>query len=116
MIVADSLVGSIHVRHTGRVIEEVTSGSVDLVERMPVTIDAIARWREAHRGIFGHNHAALCAALDTDESGEREEEQRETKRGAGLMPVGFSTAEYGRQNEECGRAPKTSGRQRGPPR
>jgi len=46
MIVADSLVGSIHVPHTGRVIEEVTSGSVDLVERMPVTIDAIARWRE----------------------------------------------------------------------
>lgn len=45
MIVADSLVGSISVRHTGNVIEEAASGSIQIVERMPVVVDAIARWK-----------------------------------------------------------------------
>lgn len=46
MTVADSLVESINVRHTGRVIEEVTRGSVEIVEHMPKVIDAVQRWRE----------------------------------------------------------------------
>lgn len=46
MIVADSMIESLNVRHTGNVIEEVTSGSVELIERMPAAIDAIARWKE----------------------------------------------------------------------
>lgn len=46
MIVADSLIGSLSIRHTGRVIEEVTHGSVEIVEHMPKVVDAVARWRE----------------------------------------------------------------------
>lgn len=46
MVVSDSMIGSVNVRHTGRVIEEVTTGSVQLVEHMPAAIDAVARWKE----------------------------------------------------------------------
>lgn len=46
MIVADSLIDSVHVRHSGNIIEEVTHGSMELVERMPAAIDAIARWQQ----------------------------------------------------------------------
>jgi hypothetical protein len=46
MIVADSMIESVNVRHTGRVIEEVTTGSVELVEKMPAAIDAVARWKQ----------------------------------------------------------------------
>ena len=46
MIVADSLVSSLNVRHSGNIIAEVATGSVELVEHMPAAIDAIARWKE----------------------------------------------------------------------
>ena len=46
MIVADSLVSSLNVRHSGNIISEVATGSVELVERMPAAIDAIERWKQ----------------------------------------------------------------------
>lgn len=46
MVVADSMVGSVNVRHTGSVIEDVTRASAEIVDHMPECIDAIARWRE----------------------------------------------------------------------
>jgi len=46
MIVADSLVDSLNVRHSGNIIEEVARGSVSIVEHMPAAIDAIERWRQ----------------------------------------------------------------------
>lgn len=57
MIVADSLVNALHIRHTGNVIAQVASGSLEIVESMPQVIDAVARWREiqlsvAEQGAF----------------------------------------------------------------
>jgi hypothetical protein len=46
MIVADSMIESLNVRHSGNVIAEVATGSLQLVERMPEAIDAIARWKQ----------------------------------------------------------------------
>lgn len=46
MVIADSLVGSINVRHTGNVIEEVATGSVEIVEHMPRVIDVMERWKQ----------------------------------------------------------------------
>ena len=46
MIVADSLVSSLNVRHSGNIISEVATGSVELVARMPAAIDAIERWKQ----------------------------------------------------------------------
>jgi hypothetical protein len=52
MVVADSLVASISVPHKGRnAIEAVATGSLELVKRMPETIDAIARWKAIHLDI-----------------------------------------------------------------
>ena len=46
LVIADSMVGSIHVRHTGNVIAEVAHGSIELVDKMPKCIDALERWRQ----------------------------------------------------------------------
>jgi hypothetical protein len=46
LIVADSMIGSIHVRHSGNIIAEVARGTVELVENMPKCIDAIERWKQ----------------------------------------------------------------------
>lgn len=46
LIVAESMIDSVRVKHTGNVIEEVSHGSISLVDKMPVCIDAIARWKE----------------------------------------------------------------------
>jgi hypothetical protein len=46
LVVGDSLIESANVRHTGNVIEQVTAGSMQIVENMPAVIDAVARWRE----------------------------------------------------------------------
>lgn len=61
MVVADSLVGAIRVPHTGNVIERVTTGSVEIVEHMPVVVDAVARWKQIQ---LSHNeqHAFAEAA------------------------------------------------------
>jgi len=45
LVVADSMMESIHVKHTGNVLEQVATGSMELVERMPEVIDAVARWK-----------------------------------------------------------------------
>lgn len=46
LTVADSVIESIHVRHTGNILNEVATGSVSIVEHMPVVIDAVRRWKE----------------------------------------------------------------------
>lgn len=46
LVVADSMVGSLNIRHTGKVIEEVAHGSITLVEHMPKCIDAIQCWKD----------------------------------------------------------------------
>lgn len=46
LVVAESMMESVHVRHSGRVIEEVTHGTVQLVDKMPKCIDAIQRWKD----------------------------------------------------------------------
>lgn len=46
LIVADTMIESLNVRHTGNVIAEVATGSMQLVDRMPAAIDAIARWKQ----------------------------------------------------------------------
>lgn len=45
LIVADSLLASQRIRHTGNVIDEVTHGAISIVREMPRTIDAVARWK-----------------------------------------------------------------------
>jgi len=45
LVVADSMMESIHVKHTGNVLEQVATGSMELVARMPEVIDAVARWK-----------------------------------------------------------------------
>jgi hypothetical protein len=45
MVVADSLLESIHVRHTGNVIEEVISGSERILKAAPQVMDAIQQWK-----------------------------------------------------------------------
>lgn len=45
-IIADSLIGSVNVRHTGNVIEQVATGTLQIVEHMPKAIDAVKRWRD----------------------------------------------------------------------
>jgi hypothetical protein len=45
LVVADSMIESIHVRHSGNIIAEVSRGTVELVENMPKCIDAIERWK-----------------------------------------------------------------------
>ncbi len=45
LTVADSLVESLNVRHTGRIIDEVATGSMQMVEHIPAVIDAVARWK-----------------------------------------------------------------------
>jgi len=46
LIVSDSMIGTVNIKHTGKVIEEVASGSVELVEHMPEAVDAVARWQQ----------------------------------------------------------------------
>lgn len=46
LIVADSRIASISVRHSGNIVEEVAAGSVQIVRDMPQTIDAIERWKQ----------------------------------------------------------------------
>lgn len=60
LIVADSLIGSVKVRHTGNVIEEAVRGSISIVEHMPEAIDAIARWKAIQ--LTGNDQLALAEA------------------------------------------------------
>jgi hypothetical protein len=46
LIVADSLVGSVRVIHTGSAAEEVVAGSLELMDRMPHVTNTINRWRQ----------------------------------------------------------------------
>jgi hypothetical protein len=45
MVVADSLLESINVRHTGNVIEEVIRGSQNILNQAPRVMDRIAEWK-----------------------------------------------------------------------
>lgn len=45
MVVADSLLESINVRHTGNVIEEVIAGSNRILENGPRVLDTVERWK-----------------------------------------------------------------------
>ena len=45
MVVADSLLEAIHIRHTGNVIREVIDGSSRILEQAPVVLDTINRWK-----------------------------------------------------------------------
>lgn len=45
MIIADSMIASLSIRHSGNVIEEAARGSIQLVEKMPEAIDTVSRWR-----------------------------------------------------------------------
>lgn len=60
LIIADSLVGSVSIRHTGRVIEEAARGSQEIVDHMPEAIDAIARWKAIQ--LTGNDQSALAEA------------------------------------------------------
>lgn len=65
LIVADSMIDSVHIRHSGNVIAEVSRGSVELVDKMPVCIDALQRWKEiqlnaGEQAIFGDGGLACC--------------------------------------------------------
>jgi hypothetical protein len=56
-IVADSMIGSINVRHSGDIIEAVTAASAQIVERMPLVLNAVNSWSEIEltkneQGIF----------------------------------------------------------------
>lgn len=44
MVVADSMLESINIRHTGNVVEEVVKGSTRIIEQAPKVIDAIRAW------------------------------------------------------------------------
>ena len=45
MMVADSMLEAISIRHTGNVIEEVIDGTSHLLEAAPVVVDAIQNWK-----------------------------------------------------------------------
>lgn len=45
MIVADSMIESVSLRHSGNVIQEAAERSLGLISRMPETMDTVARWR-----------------------------------------------------------------------
>lgn len=45
MVVADSLLGSINIRHVGDVVREVIAGSKQLVESTPAVMDTVAKWQ-----------------------------------------------------------------------
>ncbi len=60
LIVADSMIGSVNVRHTGNVIAEVATGSIELVDHMPVAIDAIERWKQIQ--LTANDQSALAEA------------------------------------------------------
>jgi hypothetical protein len=64
MIVADSMIGSVRVIHTGSAAEEVVAGSVELMNRMPRVTNAIGRWRKqnllpAHQEVFAEAAHAI---------------------------------------------------------
>lgn len=45
LIIAQSMIESINVRHAGNVIEEVVAGTQHLLERMPAVATAVERWK-----------------------------------------------------------------------
>jgi hypothetical protein len=44
MIVADSLLGSINIRHTGNIVKEVIEGSQNLIQSVPTVLDTVKKW------------------------------------------------------------------------
>ncbi|HZS43372.1 MAG TPA: DUF932 domain-containing protein [Candidatus Paceibacterota bacterium] len=46
MIVSDGMAESIHVRHMGNIVQDVLTGSFELIKRAPIVESAIAAWRQ----------------------------------------------------------------------
>lgn len=46
LVIADSMIGAIHVKHVGNIVEQVAKGSIEIVDQMPKVIDAVDRWRQ----------------------------------------------------------------------
>ena len=44
MVVADSLLGSINIRHTGNIVKEVIEGSQNLIQSVPTVLDVVKQW------------------------------------------------------------------------
>lgn len=45
-IVADSMIAETRIQHSGKVLDQVASGSIEIVKQMPKVIDAVQRWKE----------------------------------------------------------------------
>lgn len=45
LIVADTMIASLSIKHSGNVIEQAARGSVELVDRMPAALDTVDRWK-----------------------------------------------------------------------
>jgi hypothetical protein len=70
LIVADSMIDSVSVKHTGNILTEVTHGTIEIVDKMPTCIDAIQRWKDiqlsqGEQAIFAEAAHAVRFA-DTD--------------------------------------------------
>ena len=63
LVVADTMLASVSIRHSGNVIEEVARGSVELVDKMPETIDALQRWKQIQ--LTGSEQILLAEAAHT---------------------------------------------------
>lgn len=46
LIVAESMIEAISIRHSGNVAEDVVRGTLSLTEKLPAAIDAIGRWKQ----------------------------------------------------------------------
>jgi hypothetical protein len=65
MVVSDSMISTVNIWHTpnANVIEDVASGSVELVEHMPEAIDAVARWKDIQLSSAEQNAFAEAAHI-----------------------------------------------------
>lgn len=70
MVIADSMVGTVHIRHQGNIIEQVTNASMELIRRMPVVTAAIALWKSIQ--LAGPQQLALAEAAHTVRFGDAE--------------------------------------------
>ncbi len=63
MVVSEGQIESLKVRHSGRIIEEVATGSMQIVQNMPAAIDAIARWKSIQLSTSDQNALAEAAHI-----------------------------------------------------
>lgn len=70
LVVADSLIGSVSIRHSGDVVRIAAQQSVDLIKRLPEALDTVAYWKSisltrTEQGIFAEAAHTMRFA-DTD--------------------------------------------------